>query len=142
MSLVCRTSTTHTGLLCLLPITHEAVVVVAAVVVVTPRSIVICTSVCVSLCVREHISGTTQWRSNGVGTGQGGQSPGCPRVQGPPSCMGVLCTCVKLLTGLHILACELHKNAFGARARWWSYCFMDVLFAHNGQEQEMRNKVC
>ena len=30
--------------------------------------------------------------------------------------MGVLCTCVKLLTDLQILGCELHKNAFGGRA--------------------------
>jgi len=30
--------------------------------------------------------------------------------------MGVLCTWVKLLTGLQILGCELHKNAFGGRA--------------------------
>ena len=31
-------------------------------------------------------------------------------------CMGVLCTWVKLLTGLQILGCELHKYAFGGRA--------------------------
>jgi len=31
-------------------------------------------------------------------------------------CMGVLCMCVKLLTDLEILGCELHKNAFGGRA--------------------------
>jgi len=31
--------------------------------------------------------------------------------------MGVLCTSVKLLTDLQILRCELHKNAFGGRAR-------------------------
>jgi len=30
--------------------------------------------------------------------------------------MGVSCTCVKLLTNLLILSCELHKNAFGGRA--------------------------
>jgi len=30
--------------------------------------------------------------------------------------MGVLCTCVKLLTYLQILGCEFHKNAFGGRA--------------------------
>ena len=30
--------------------------------------------------------------------------------------MGVLCTCVKLLTDLQILGCEMHKNAFGSRA--------------------------
>ena len=27
-----------------------------------------------------------------------------------------MCTWVKLLTGLQILGCELHKNAFGGRA--------------------------
>jgi len=31
-------------------------------------------------------------------------------------CMGVLCTWVKLLTDVHILGCELHKNAFGGGA--------------------------
>jgi len=30
--------------------------------------------------------------------------------------MGVLCTCVKLLTDLQILGCELHQNAFVGRA--------------------------
>ena len=30
--------------------------------------------------------------------------------------MGVLCTCVKLLTDLQILGCKLHQNAFGGRA--------------------------
>ena len=40
--------------------------------------------------------------------GQGGQSPGGPRVPGKH-----LCTWVKLLTDLQILGCELHKNAFG-----------------------------
>jgi len=30
---------------------------------------------------------------------------------------GVLCTWVQLLTDLQILGCELHKNAFGGRAR-------------------------
>ena len=34
--------------------------------------------------------------------------------------MGVRCTWVKRLTDLHILGCELHKNAFGGR-RWGSY---------------------
>ena len=43
--------------------------------------------------------------------GQGGQSPGGPRVPGKH-----LCTWVKLLTDLQILGCELHKNAFGDRA--------------------------
>ena len=32
-------------------------------------------------------------------------------------CMGVLCTWVKLLTDVQILGCDLHKNAFGDRAR-------------------------
>jgi len=31
--------------------------------------------------------------------------------------MGVLCTWVKLLTDLQISGCELHKHAFGGRAR-------------------------
>jgi len=31
-------------------------------------------------------------------------------------CMRVLCMCVKLLTELQILGCELHKNAFVSQA--------------------------
>ena len=55
--------------------------------------------------------------------------------------MGVLCAWVKLLTDLQILGCELHKNAFGGRARWGAIALPPDLVAvirrdgRNGKER-------